>query len=243
LKGVALSDGTHNEIIVYVGGFGASYNGCKPTVMAVETATGITTIFAESLRFGKRTNAGVFELQATHIATWLRERKFADRKLHIIAHSLGAPIAAIFADMFGREFRIVSVTVNCPDGVYRESFLGLGLKITRKIVRDCCSPEGRRYWGNSWRYFRNPVRSLREGIEASQFGATIDILAELEARGIHVSIGLAPDDDVFPCKKTLSEIRRKADNLDRFGFEPGRRHSPDFDALRFAQKLQSELAL
>ena len=232
------------HVYVLVLGLGASPTAGELLRLTVESTTGEKTIVIPSVRFSSPwPYMPALELQAFYVAAQLRKMGYANEEdeLHVIAHSLGVPIALVFATRFAKDFGLTvrSFTGMCPAGVYRENVFGLMAKIARKVVRDLWLPAGRLYWLNSLRYFANPLRALREGWEVSRFAKTGELLRRLKKQGVTVKVALAPDDDVFSFKKTIDGLK----GIFIIPLLPGTRHSPDYQAERLVATLRRRHAL
>jgi pimeloyl-ACP methyl ester carboxylesterase len=177
-----------------------------------------------------------------NVADTLVDAGYMGKEVYVYAHSLGSPIALLFSALFAAVFKIKIVVALCPAGVYTESFLGLSLKIGRKILRDLRTQAGRRYWGNSPRYFANPVRSLREGRVISSYGSFVETGAIVQRHcAIPVIVGIAGDDDVFLYTKTLQLLQEG--RISTFLLPVGSHHSPDYHPVPTVKALLDATSL
>lgn len=146
--------------------------------------------------------------KATSILSILEQKKI--EKADLIAQSEGCANAIIAATMDPKKFR--NIVLVAPAGmVGKDSFLGMSARFLSEQIKDAINKEPK---AKKSTYIKdNPLRALAEvkDLSSVQIG---EMLKNLKAQGINISIITGVDDKAFPIKR-MQKVAN-TDQLDGF---------------------------
>lgn len=254
---------------VAIGGFGGSAEGYDWFTDELKSTTGERVIFIESVRWAIMSPKDTPEIlkpydmpkafvrQAYNIRNALLANNLRGRQVMVHAHSMGCPIAAIFALLFHEEFKIIGINLMNPAciqlmNVFKTSWRVLVRRtnadftdwnMSRKIGGANTAAAIVDYYKNMLAYmFSNPIRTLAEAWATSRFKMR-RMITGLALRKIPIFMGLSEIDEVFD----YSYVRDATKEFERYPSfitysTPGR-HDPEYFARQLIEAMSEVGAL